>query len=128
MKANVTKTYVSAVLQDSNYLPCMKKKSIFIVRNILLASNRSMKVLKLSCTLLITHLVSFNYLLPRFTALYQSNLAKKFYLNMCPIKVLRRNWQFLQFQLNMYHRSGSREDVLWDKGDKSTETWNLFYM
>jgi len=65
------KNDVSAVLPDSNSLSCMK--NINILAETFLASNKSMKVLKPCCTLLITNLVSFNYLTTRFTALYQAN-------------------------------------------------------
>jgi len=51
----------------------MKKKIIFLVSNILLASNGNMKVMKPMLYFAETNLSNFSHLTTRFTALYQPN-------------------------------------------------------
>jgi len=57
-------------------LPYMKKKSIFTVSNIILASNGNMKVMKPMLYFAETNLSIFGQVTTRFTALYQPYSAK----------------------------------------------------
>jgi len=55
-----------------------EKKIIFLVSNIILASNGNIKVMKPMLYFAETNLSSFGHVAPRFTAFYQSYSAKNY--------------------------------------------------